>query len=145
MLKVDQKAPEFELMDQQEKSYSLADFRGKWLLLYFYPKDFTPGCTTEACSFRDNFDKLKGNIQIVGVSKDTVESHKKFSEKYSLPFLLLSDRGGEASKAYGTDGVIFAKRTSFLIDPKGIVKKIYEKVKPASHVEEIIEDIKDLW
>jgi len=141
MLKAGDKAPDFTLADQQGNLHNLADYKGGWLLIYFYPKDFTSGCTTEACSLRDNFSSLKDKLQLVGISADSVESHKSFSEKYNLPFMLLSDPKRKAIKSYGTNGLIFAKRTSFLINPKGVIEKIYEKVDPSSHAEEIIKDV----
>ncbi len=144
MLKTNDKAPNFSLPDQDGELHNLADYLGKWLLLYFYPKDFTSGCTKEACSFRDNFDKFTNKLQIVGISGDSVESHKKFSDKHELPFTLLADPDKKIIKSYGTDGLILAKRTSFLINPKGLIEKVYEKVNPALHAEEILEDIAKL-
>jgi peroxiredoxin Q/BCP len=143
-LKAGNKAPGFELPDQKERVHKLSDYKGKYLLLYFYPRDNTPGCTKEACSFRDNFRKFKGKLEIVGVSSNSVKSHKNFAEKYSLPFPLLADTEKKVIDAYGADGIIFAKRTSFLIDPKGVIKKIYEKVNPSTHVDEILTDITSL-
>src|SRR4030065_2289027 len=140
-LNVGDNALNFNLPDSDGKMHKLTDYKGRWLLLYFYPKDFTPGCTTEACNFRDNFSKLKEKLEIVGVSGDSVESHTKFSKKFSLPFTILADPKKEAIKDYGTDGLIFAKRTSFLINPEGEIEKIYEKVDPSIHSEEIIKDI----
>src|SRR3972149_7738615 len=144
MLKKGDKAPDFKLADQNGKLHSLADYKGSWLLIYFYPKDFTSGCTTEACSLRDNFSRIKDKLQLVGVSADSVESHKNFIEKYNLPFTLLSDPERKAIKSYGTNGLIFAKRTSFLINPQGTIEKIYEKVDPTTHAEEILKDISSL-
>lgn len=140
-LKVDDKAPDFELPDQEGKMHNNSQYLGQWLLLYFYPRDNTPGCTKEACNFRDNFFKLKEKLEIVGISGDSVESHKRFSDKFTLPFTILSDKERKTIKDYGTDGLIFAKRTSFLIDPKGTIIKIYEKVDPSIHAAEILQDI----
>jgi len=144
MLKKGDKASDFKLADQNGKVHSLMDYKGSWLLIYFYPKDFTSGCTTEACSLRDNFSRIKDKLQLVGVSADSVESHKNFIKKYSLPFTLLSDPERKAIKSYGTNGMIFAKRTSFLINPQGVIEKIYERVDPTTHAEEILEDISPL-
>jgi len=149
-LKIGQTAPEFALPDQEEKMHTLKDYRGQWVLLYFYPKDDTTGCTKEACAIRDefpNFKKLK--IKVLGVSADSVKSHKKFAEKYDLPFTLLADESREMIKKYGVwgkkkfmgceyDGIF---RNSFLINPEGKIAKIYEKVKPALHAEEVLRDL----
>ncbi len=146
------KAAEFNLPDQNGQFHKLSDFLGKWVVLYFYPKDDTPGCTKEACGFRDNFKKLADlGIIVLGVSKDGVLSHKKFHEKYNLNFLLLSDEDKKVINAYNAWGKksfmgreyfgIFRK--TYLIDPKGEIKKVYEKVAdPKGHAEEIINDIK---
>ncbi|MGH7141349.1 MAG: thioredoxin-dependent thiol peroxidase [Minisyncoccia bacterium] len=144
-------APEFTLPDQDAKPHSLHDYRGRWVLLYFYPKDDTPGCTKEACMLRDNFPDF-GALQaaVLGVSVDSVASHKKFAEKYSLPFTLLADENKVAVSAYGVwgkkkfagreyEGVL---RTSFLIDPEGKIAKIYEDVDPAVHAGEVLADLK---
>ncbi len=135
------RAPQFKGQDQDGNEISLARYAGRWLLLYFYPKDFTPGCTTEACSLRDKYGKLKERLSIVGVSADSAESHRKFSEKYQLPFALLADPERETIKRYGADGIIFSKRVSFLISPDGVIKKIYDAVKPAEHAGEILHDL----
>lgn len=140
-LTIGDKAPEFSLPDQEGTQHTLSQYKGKWVLLYFYPKDFTPGCTTEACSFRDNFNDLKDNVVILGVSRDTVDSHKKFAQVHALPFTILADPEKTVINAYGTDGVIFTKRTSFLINPEGIIHKIYEDVHPDKHVQEILADL----
>lgn len=137
-------APDFSAQDQDGQFHSLKDFKGKWLLLYFYPKDFTPGCTTEACSLRDNFGELQKLVTIVGVSTDSVGSHKKFADKYQLPFMLLADEDKKMTQVFRTDGFIFNKRTSFLVGPDGTIRKIYEKVKPEQHAAEIITDLKRL-
>ena len=152
-LKEGSKAPDFKTNDQDGKTHTLSDYKGQWVLIYFYPKDDTPGCTKEACAIRDmmpDFEKLK--LQVFGISKDDVKSHKKFAEKYDLLFTLLEDSDKEIMKKYG----VWAKkkfmgreymgtlRTSFLIDPKGKIKKIYENVKPEIHASEILEDLKKL-
>lgn len=143
-LNVNDPAPGFILPDQKGKIINISQYLGRWLLIYFYPRDNTPGCTKEACGFRDNFTRLKEVMNIVGISADSVESHKKFSGKYKLPFTILSDKKKSAINAYGTDGMIFAKRTTFLIDPKGTIVKIYEKVDPSIHADEILKDAQQL-
>ncbi len=151
MLKTGDKAPEFELMDQNEKVHNLKMYKGKKVLIYFYPKDDTPGCTTEACNFRDSFDDLSSlGLVILGVSKDNIKSHKKFADKYNLNFPLLSDESTNMIKSYdawrpkkfmGREflGIV---RKSVLINEDGNISKIYEEVKPATHSSEITEDIK---
>ncbi len=146
-------APLFILPDQDGKDHALADYRGTWILLYFYPKDDTPGCTKEACAIRDSFpDFKKLKIAVFGVSVDGAASHKKFKEKYKLPFTLLSDDKKEVVKKYGVwgkkkfmgrsyEGTL---RTSFLIDPEGKIAKTYEDVNPVSHAEEVLADLKKL-
>jgi len=143
-------APDFTLPDQDGTMRSLSDYRRRWVLLYFYPKDDTPGCTKEACSIRDNFpDFKKLKIAVLGISTDSVGSHKKFEEKYKLPFTLLSDADKKVVNLYGVWGkkTFMGKeyegtlRTSFLIDPKGNIAKVYEDVKPETHAEEILKDI----
>ena len=142
-------APEFELLDQTGQLHSLEDYRDQWVVLYFYPKDGTPGCTTEACEFRDNILAFKSiNAQVLGVSLDDVESHQKFAEHHSLPFPLLADVEGKASEAYGVKtrmfGMIMAKRQTFLISPDGKIAKHYVKVKPAEHSTQVLADLKAL-
>ena len=146
---VGQPAPEFELSDQNGQLHSLEDYRDQWIVLYFYPKDETPGCTTEACEFRDNiFEFRKINAQILGVSLDDVESHLKFAENYDLPFPLLADVDGKAADAYGVRtkmfGMTVAKRQTFLIDPDGKLAKHYEKVKPDTHSMQVLADLREL-
>lgn len=142
-IKQGDKAPEFSAPDQNGKNWTLADYHGQWLLLYFYPKDFTSGCTKEACNFRDNFSELKKYAQVVGVSTDTINSHKKFEAKHNLPFTLLADPEKKLVSAYNADGMILSKRISFLINPEGIIEKVYEHVKPADHAAEVLKDLKD--
>ena len=142
-------APNFELPDQYMKNHTLANYRGKWVVLYFYPKDDTPGCTTEACNFRDDIFKIRElNAEVLGVSVDNTESHRQFAEKHGLPFPLLSDGDAEVAKSYGAawslGPVKIAKRHTFIIDPEGNTAKIYRKVKPAKHSEQIIQDLKAL-
>jgi len=146
---VGQPAPEFELPDQDGQLHSLEDYRDRWVVLYFYPKDETPGCTTEACEFRDNifaFQKL--NVQILGVSLDDIASHKRFAEKHDLPFPLLADPEGTSAEAYGVKtkfaGMTVAKRQTFIIDPDGILAKHYEKVIPATHSAEVLAELEAL-
>lgn len=146
-------APDFELPDQDGKMHSLSDYRGKWVVIYFYPKDMTPGCTVEACSFRDNQARLKAAGAIVlGVSADSVKRHAKFAQNESLNFPLLADETKAVCKAYGSfgkkkfmgreyEGIM---RNTFLIDPQGKIVKVYESVKPATHVSEILDDLKEL-
>jgi peroxiredoxin Q/BCP len=147
--KVGEAAPDFHLSDQDGESHQLKDFAGKWLVLYFYPKDDTPGCTQEACAFRDDLSKLtKLGAQVVGISVDDGASHAEFAKKYHLPFPLLADSKGEVAAKYGAlmDMVVFkiAKRYTFLIDPQGKVAKVYLKVETSRHSTEIIEDLKQL-
>lgn len=138
------KAPDFKGYDQNGKMHHLKEYAGKWLLLYFYPKDNTPGCTMEACQLRDHFDDLRKKIEVVGVSHDKVESHAKFASKYKLPYTLLSDPDKTIIKAYGAKGFLFTKRISYLIDPDGKIAKIYLNVSPKKHAKEILEDLKKL-
>lgn len=142
-------APEFELPDQDGQLHSLEDYRERWVVLYFYPKDETPGCTKEACEFRDNiFAFRRLNAQILGVSLDDVESHKKFAENHSLPFPLLADTEGSAADVYGVKtrrfGMTMAKRQTFLIDPEGNIAKHYVNVNPATHSAEVLADLEAL-
>lgn len=143
-------APDFRLQDQDGEARSLADYRGSHVLLYFYPKDMTPGCTTEAQCFRDRLNDLKGlGLQVLGVSADDVKSHKKFADKYGLNFPLLADTEKQVIEKYGVWGeksflgkkYMGIKRESFLIDGEGVVVKHYDKVKPAEHVEEVMRDV----
>lgn len=146
---VNRQAPDFELPDQYGEIHKLADYNGKWLALYFYPRDDTPGCTTEACNFRDNIYAFRAiGAEVVGVSVDDTESHKKFSEKYKLPFKILSDTDGSVTRAYGAlkdlKLVKYAKRQSFLINPEGVIAKHYEKVDPENHTQQVLADLQSL-
>ncbi len=139
-------APEFKLKNSYGELVSLKEFKGEWLLVFFYPKDDTPGCTKEACSLRDNYTEIKKlNANVVGISIDSSESHKEFKEKYNLPFMLLSDPDGETAKEYGALNNFFifrlAKRQSFIIDPKGVVRRVYRNVSPSNHAQEIKNDL----
>ncbi len=145
MLKIDKKAPDFKLQDQDGKIHKLSDYVGKLVLIYFYPKDDTPGCTKEACAIRDNYEDFeKLGVQVFGISKDTPESHKKFEKKYDLPFTLLADTKREVIKKYDAIKEIFGnigtKRISYLIGKDGKILKIYPKVDPTTHALEILED-----
>ncbi len=148
-LKVGDKAPQFSLVNQNGETLSLQDYQGKWVVLYFYPKNDTPGCTTEACSFRDNINRLIAQQAVVlGVSLDDQESHAEFAKKYKLPFDLLADEEGEVTSKYGAlldlKVVKFAKRHSFIIDPQGHIAKIYRQVSPKDHVREVMADLNAL-
>ena len=141
-------APNFAAKDANGETVRLKDLRGQKVVLYFYPKDDTPGCTKEACSFRDAFaDLKKRDIKVLGVSKDSEASHKKFAAKYKLPFTLLADPDHSIADAYGVYGekkfmgrtYLGVKRVTFLIDEKGKVKKVFEKVKPEEHAKEVLE------
>lgn len=149
-LSVGEKAPDFNLLDQNNQTISLESFRGQHVLLYFYPKDDTPGCTTEACNFRDDYSSYQNaNIMILGVSPDSPTSHKKFQDKYQLPFTLLADENHQVcdlykvwgpKKSFGKeyDGV---HRTTYLIGPNGIIQEVFQKVSPAKHSTQVLEII----
>lgn len=150
MLKVGDKAPDFSLVADNGEKVSLKDYKGKKVVLYFYPKDMTSGCTQEACDFRDNIKRIeKKNAVVIGVSPDDTKSHNKFKDKYELPFTLLSDETKTMLKDYGVwqeksmygrkyMGVV---RTTFIIDEKGKIEKIYEKVKVPGHIDEILNEL----
>jgi len=140
-------APDFNLPDANGQSHKLADYAGKWVVLYFYPKDDTPGCTKEACSFRDDLAQIdKLGAQVIGVSVDDTDSHAKFAAKYHLPFPLLADKDGKVADSYGALTNLYlvkiAKRYTFLIDPQGRIAKTYLSVDTSSHSQEIIDDLK---
>ena len=142
-------APGFKLQDQNGDWHALEDYEGEWLAVYFYPKDDTPGCTKEACNFRDNIYAFKAiGANVVGVSVDDVDSHKEFADKYKLPFILLADMDGEMSKSYGVlrDWKLtkIASRQSFIVGPDGTIAKHYEDVDPETHTQEVLADLEAL-
>ena len=148
-IKVGSKAPNFTLSDQNSIQHQLSDYEGSWVILYFYPKDDTPGCTTQACDFRDAVKRIiASKSNVFGVSLDSVESHKRFADKNNLPFSLLSDESGEVSEAYDSlnNFMTFksAKRNTFIIDPDGKVAKIYLSVKPSTHSQMVLNDLNQL-
>ena len=147
IIKEGKEAPDFELMDQEGKLHKLSDYKGKVVILYFYPKDDTPGCTVEACNFRDNFEVFKAaGVEILGISPDSVKWHAKFQQKHSLPFTLLADEDHKVCEVYGVWGPkkFMGKeyngvyRTTYIIDEEGLIKKTFENVKPDEHAQEIL-------
>ncbi len=152
-VKVGDTAPDFTLPDQDGNEISLSDFKGYWTLVYFYPRDDTPGCTKEALAFRDNFARLKrAGARVIGISPDTVKSHDKFRQKHELPFILGADVDRKTVRRYGVWGkkkfmgreYMGVHRQSVLITPDGCVAKVYTKVKPETHAIEVLADIKEL-
>ena len=148
-IKVGSKAPNFTLSDQNSIQHQLSDYEGSWVILYFYPKDDTQGCTTQACDFRDAVKRIiASKSNVFGVSLDSVESHKRFADKNNLPFSLLSDESGEVSEAYDSLNNFMsfksAKRNTFIIDPDGKVAKIYLSVKPSTHSQMVLNDLNQL-
>jgi peroxiredoxin Q/BCP len=147
VLSVGEKAPEFELMDNEGHPQKLSDYRGQTIVVYFYPRDDTPGCTKEACSFRDSYGEFRrAGVEVIGISPDSEKSHTKFIEKYELPFTLLSDPDHKVCEAFGVwgtkkmagreyEGVY---RTTFIIGPDGVIKEVFENVKPADHSQEVL-------
>ena len=145
-----EKAPDFTLTDQNGKSISLSDFAGTRVVLYFYPKDNTPGCTRQACAFAGSYAEFqRRNIQVIGISKDSAESHRKFAEKHALPFILLADPELQAIKSYGVwqEKKLYGKvsmgvvRTTFIISPEGMIEKVMPKVKPDTNAAEILAEL----
>ncbi|MBT6843587.1 MAG: thioredoxin-dependent thiol peroxidase [Candidatus Melainabacteria bacterium] len=150
---IGKKAPAIKLQDQTGETVNLQDFEGSYVIIFFYPKDMTPGCTTEACSFKDNMARLtKLGVQILGISCDDITKHEKFADKYKLKYPLLADIDKKVVEKYGVwvEKNMYGKkymgiqRDSFLIDPKGKIVKHYVKVKPAEHVSQVIKDVKEL-
>jgi peroxiredoxin Q/BCP len=144
-----QTAPSFRLQDQNGHWHTPADFHGRWLVMYFYPKDFTPGCTTEVCNFRDDIAKLrKAGADVVGISLDDVKSHAEFASKYHVPFPLLSDADRQVATTYGVltshMGMHYAKRTTFLVDPQGRIAKVYPDVDPEKNSAQVVSDLATL-
>lgn len=147
--KIGELAPGFSLTDQSGQIRKLEDYSGKWVVLYFYPKDDTPGCTKEACSFRDDLKVLeKLGAQIIGISVDDSDSHSKFASKYHLPFPLLADQDAKVAESFGAVNNLLilkiAKRYTFLINPAGKIAKVYLSVDTSKHSQEIIDDLKKL-
>ena len=147
MLQVGDKAPDFTLKDKDGRDVSLSDFAGKKVVLYFYPKDNTPGCTRQACAFAGQYRAFQEkNVEVIGVSKDSVASHVKFAEKYNLPFVLLSDPERQAIESYGVwqEKKLYGKvsmgvvRTTFIIDEQGVIEKVMPKVKPDTNAADIL-------
>jgi peroxiredoxin Q/BCP len=147
ILEAGTQAPEFELKDKEGKVHKLSDYRGQTIVVYFYPKDNTPGCTKEACSFRDSYaDFKKAGVEVIGISPDSEKSHANFIAKYELPFTLLSDPGHKVSEAFGVWGLKknFGReyegiyRTTFIIGPEGKIKKVFKNVKPNEHSQEVL-------
>jgi peroxiredoxin Q/BCP len=152
-LKIGDKAPEFTLPSDQGTRVSLKDFHGKKVILYFYPKDDTPGCTREACDFRDEFQTFgQSNAEIIGISKDTPERHQKFKTKYGLPFILLTDSNADVCEAYGVinkkslfgRSFLGIQRSTFLIDEQGIIRGIWRKVKVNGHTKQVLDELHSL-
>lgn len=153
MLEKGTMAPDFSLPDQNGKNHTLGDYKGKWIVLYFYPKDLTPGCTVEACNFRDDFPNFQNaDATIIGISKDSIKRHAKFAEKYQLPFVLLSDESGKVCEKYGVwkkkslygKSFMGIERSTYLINPQGKIEKVYHKVKVKEHAEELLKDLQQL-
>ncbi len=151
MLSVGDEVPDFSLKDSEGKTIKRSDLKGKKYVVYFYPRDFTPGCTTEATEFARDYKKFKSSgIEIIGISPDDEESHKKFGQKMKVPFILLSDTNTEIAKKFGVWGkkqfmgreYMGVNRTTFLVDEKGKILQVFEKVKPAGHAEEVLEAFK---
>ncbi len=153
LLQVGTQAPHFAAQDQVGVTHTLEMYRGSWIVLYFYPKDLTPGCTVEACSFRDNLARLtvKG-AKVFGVSADSSQRHAKFAEEKSLTFPLLADEEKKLCEAYGAIGkkkfmgreFVGILRVTYIIDPQGVIAKVYEKVSPKGHVDEVLQDLEML-
>ncbi len=145
MIEVDTLAPDFTLPDDAGVERSLSDFRNTYVLLYFYPKDNTPGCTEEACTIRDAYSEYATlGVTVIGVSADSPESHARFKEQHGLPFILLSDTEKKVIATYGAKGALFTRRISYLIDPTGKVARSYVNVDPAKHAGEVLRDIKEI-
>jgi thioredoxin-dependent peroxiredoxin len=147
VLSAGMKAPQFELVDSQGNLHALSDYKGQSIVIYFYPKDDTPGCTKEACSFRDSYsDFKKAGVEIIGISPDSEKSHTKFTEKYDLPFTLLSDPDHQVCEAFGVWGLKKymgreyegVYRTTFIIGPQGEIRRVFENVKPSEHSHEVL-------
>ncbi|MDE3208495.1 MAG: peroxiredoxin, partial [Pseudomonadota bacterium] len=142
-------APDFSLNDSEGKTHHLSDFLGRWVVLYFYPKDDTPICTAEACSFRDNMAQLAAKgVSVIGISLDSLESHARFAARYGLPFLLLSDNKAKVARLYGTLIHLvlcrFSRRDTFIIDPQGRIARIFHAVNPATQIPLLLDSLAEL-
>lgn len=145
LLNVGDQAPDFESVDQSGSTVKLSDFKGQPIIVYFYPRDNTPGCTTEACNFRDHIELFEqAGVKVIGISVDSEKSHKKFVDKYNLNFTLVADSAKDISKKYGVLGVTSAKRVTYIIDKEGKIAHVYPKVTPKEHAVEVFEKLKDL-
>jgi thioredoxin-dependent peroxiredoxin len=153
MLQVGSKVKDFQLQDAHGKTHRLSDYAGKTVVLYFYPKDDTPGCTTQACAFRDAYDAFRSHdVVVIGISKDSPESHRKFAEKYDLPFILLSDEELEVANQFGTwvEKSMYGKkymgmsRSTFVIDGQGVIVHVFDKASPSSNASDIIDVLKTI-
>ncbi|HKJ96209.1 MAG TPA: peroxiredoxin [Thermoplasmataceae archaeon] len=145
LLSIGTKAPDFHSVDQEGKEISLSHFKGRPVILYFYPKDDTPGCTKEACNFRDNYSQYEARgVKVLGVSVDDQESHRKFAEKYNLNFTLVADDSKDISRKYGALGDNVAKRVTYIIDKEGSIAHVYPNVNPDQHSDEVMAKLQDL-
>ena len=151
VLEIGTQAPPFKIEDSQGIMHSLTDYEGQTIVLYFYPKDDTPGCTKEACSFRDSYQDFKlAGVEVIGISPDSTQSHNKFADKYELPFILLSDPDHKVCKAYGVWGLKKymgreyegVYRTTYIIGPTGEIKRVFENVKPSDHSQAVLEAVR---
>lgn len=139
MLSVGTVAPNFTLMDSENKQVRLSDFKGQKAVIYFYPKDDTPGCTKQACAFRDAYDGfVKQNVVVIGISHDNEKSHQMFAKKHSLPFILLADPAAQVINAYDVKGIFGAKRTTYIVDENGLIEKVFAKASPDLNAGEIL-------
>ncbi|HLH85830.1 MAG TPA: peroxiredoxin [Thermoplasmataceae archaeon] len=145
LLKQGEVAPDFESVDQEGNKVRLSHYKGKPVVVYFYPKDDTPGCTAEACNFRDNYQEFeKRGIKVLGISVDSANSHKKFAQKYNLNFTLVADNSKEIAKRYGVLGENTASRVTYLVGPDGKIAYVYPKVSPKEHAVEVLQKLRDL-
>lgn len=149
-LQIGDQAPDFSTLSDQQQTISLTDFRGRKVILYFYPKDNTPGCTQQACDFRDNVLNFENkNTLVIGISKDSSQTHQKFKQKYTLPFTLLADKNGDICEAYGVinkkslfgRSFLGIQRSTFLIDETGIIRAIWRKVKINGHSQQVLDEL----